>query len=282
MVSERKRVMVEKAIDGIKNHSVIGILDMYKLPARQLYDIRNKMRGKAQILMLKKRLIKLAIEKSGKKGLDKIVEYIGNQPALLLTNTNPFEIARIIDESKSPAAAKPGDVATKDIIIKAGPTQLKPGPVIGELQRAKLPVAIEGEKIVVKEDTLFVKEGEEIDAQKAEILAKLGIEPMEIGLNMLAAYDNGTVYPKDILFVPKEKYIDDLINAHTKAFNLAYNIGYVNKYTIKPLLAKAHADAFNLAMNAGVITKETVPHLLSKAHAQMMALKEKMPDLKTQ
>ncbi|RLJ00531.1 MAG: 50S ribosomal protein L10 [Candidatus Aenigmatarchaeota archaeon] len=273
MVSEKKKRIVEEIAKEMKNYKVIGIVNMFKLPARQLQDIKRKMKGKAKIVMVKKRLITRAIDKSGKKGLKKLIDYIEGQPALIFANTNPFEIAKIIDSAKSPAFAKPGDIAPKDIVIKAGPTPLKAGPVIGELQRAKLPVSVEGENIVIREDTLFVKEGEEIDKTKADILGKLGIEPMEIKLSLVAAYEDGIVYTSDILFVPKEKYVEDLMNAHAAAFNLALNINYITTYTLPLLLSKAYNAALSLALNAAIPTKEVLPQLMAKANAHMMALK---------
>ena len=80
------------------------------------------------------------------------------------------------------------------------------GPAIGELQKAGIPASVEGGKIAVKKDTVVVRAGEKISKEVADALAKLGIEPMEIGLDLLAVLDGGTIYKKDILFIPKEKF----------------------------------------------------------------------------
>ena len=282
MVSERKKQQVKMLAEEMKKFSVIGIVDMFKLPARQLQDIRDKMKGKAIIKMAKKSVIKLALEKSGLHEIKKIEELIQNQPALLMSNSNPFDLARIIESSKSSAPAKEGDIAPKDIVVKAGPTSLKPGPVIGELQRVKLPVSVEGDKLVVKSDTLLVKKGEQISKNIADVLAKLGVEPMEISLNVVGIWDNGIIYPKDILFVPLEKYKSDIADAYRNAFNLAYNTGYVTKDTLPLLIVKAYREAYSIALEAGIVTKETITILISKAHNHMLALKSAMPQNKAE
>ncbi len=273
MVSERKKLEVEQLSKELKKYSVIGLLDMHKLPAKQLQEIRDGLRGKATIKMTKKNVIKLAIEKAGVSGLEKLEALIKNQPALLLSDVNPFELAKIIEASKSSAAAKAGDIAAKEIVIKEGPTSLKPGPVIGELQRVKIPAGVEGDKIVVKKDTVVVKSGEPITKPLADILMKLGIEPVEISLNLIAAYDKGEIYGKALLFIPTEKYESDIINAYRCAFSLALNIGHATPQTLPLLCVKAYKEAVSLAIEAKIPTKDTIGTLLAEARAQMEAVK---------
>ena len=275
MVSKKKIETVKQVTEMVKQHPVVGILDMHALPARQLHHIRSKLRGQATIRMVKKRLINLILKNSGLKDIETLTQYIQGEPALLLSKENPFKLARIIEESKSSAFAKPGDIAPHDIVVKAGPTPLPPGPAIGDFQKLKIPAGVEGDKIAVKQDTVVAKEGDEISPQLAAMLSKLGIEPMEIGLNLLAVWENGTIYDKDLLFIPQEKYIDDLKNAHSRAFRLAFSIGYYIKDNITLFLQKAHREAVALALDRGIPTKETVPALLAKAHAQMEALKSR-------
>ncbi|RLJ09995.1 MAG: 50S ribosomal protein L10 [Candidatus Aenigmatarchaeota archaeon] len=273
MVSEKKKKLLKEVIEEMKKYPVIGIIDMFKLPASQLHEIRNKLRGKAKIRMVKKRLIYLALRDAGLSNLEGLKDYIQGQPALLFSSENPFMLAKIINESKTSAFIKEGDTAPEDIVVRAGPTSLSAGPVIGELQRVRIPAAVEGEKIVIREDVTVAKKGDVISKELADVLMKLDIKPMEIGLNLLAAWENGLIYSKDILFIPPEKYIDDLKDAYSKAFNLAVAINYVTPENIKTLLSLAYQKANNLAVNAGVVTKDTIGILLSKADAEAKALK---------
>ncbi len=273
MVSEKKKETVKEVKSRLRDCSVIGILDMTSLPARQLHDMRKKMKDNARIMMVKKRLISIILKGSGLKGADELSSAMKGQPALLMSKENPFRLARIIAESKSPAPARGGDTAPMDIIVKAGPTSLPAGPVIGELQRVKIPAMIEGDKISIRKETLLVKEGNEISPEQADIMAKLGIEPMEIGLDLVAALEDGIVYAKDVLFVPQEEYVNGLKNAAQRAFNLTCSIGYYTSQNIGIFLSKAHNEAFSLSMEAGLVNPETVGFLLSRGHSQAEALK---------
>jgi len=271
-VSEKKKQTVIEVKKQISDYSVIGIVDMHKLPGKQLFDIRNKLRGEAKIRVVKKSLIKIILKEVKKKNLDTLTDKLKGEPALLMSNSDPFKLARVINKAKSSAMAKPGDIAPQDIVVKAGPTQLAAGPVIGELQRVKIPAAVEGEKITIRKDTTVAKAGEPISKAVADIISKLGIEPMEIGLNLIAVWTDDTIYEKDVLFIPTEKYVEDMLTAYSNAFNLSMEIGYPTKYNIPVLISKAHNQAYNLAMETGTVTKETLEPLIAKANAQAEAL----------
>jgi len=276
MVSEKKRKTAKEVKELMHKHKVIGILDMHKLPAKQLFEMRKKLKSHAMIRVVKKRVIKLALEESKLNGIGQLSDKMRWEPGLLFSNENPFRLAVMLNESKSVAAAKPGDTAPHDIEIKAGPTSLPVGPAIGELQRLKIPAGVEGDKIVVRKDTVIVKSGEVIQKPIAEVLAKLGIEPMEIGLNLLAVWENGIIYNKDILSIPPSKYLEDLKHAHSRAFNLAFKINHYTSQNIPLFLSKAHREALSLADSAGIVTPETIPGLFAKAKAQHDALEGKL------
>ncbi len=282
MVSEKKKQTAKEVKELMHKHKVIGILDMHKLPAKQLYEMRKKLKGHANIRVVKKRVIKIALADAKLEGLEQLTEKMQREPGLLFTNENPFRLAAMLNESKSIAPAKPGDIAPHDIEIKAGPTSLPVGPAIGELQRLKIPAGVEGDKIVVKKDTVIVKAGEVIQKPIAEVLAKLGIEPMEIGLNLIAAWENGIIYGKDVLSIPPSKYMEDLKLAHSRAFSLAFSINYVTKQNIPMFLSKAHREALSLADSAGIILPETITGLFAKAKAQHDALEEKVEESKNE
>jgi len=278
MVSEKKKEGVKELEAEMKKYPVIGLLDMFKLPSRQLQEMRDKLKGKAKIKMVRKSMMKRAMENVEKKGVKELEMKIQNQPALLFSNADPFELARVIKSSKSFGAAKEGDVAPKDIVVKAGKTSLRAGPVIGELQRIKIQAGVEGENIVIKKDAVVAKSGEIIEKNVADVLMKLGVEPIEISLNLLAVWDQGIVYPKDILFVPLEEYERDVRIAYHNAFGLSLSIGFLTKDTLPLLISRAWKEAMSLAGEAGLVTKETVGGLLAKAQSQMLALKEKIPE----
>ena len=102
MVSQKNIRTVKEVSEQIGKYPVIGILDMHALPASQLHTIRGKLRGKAAIRMVKKRLIMLALKEVKLKGSEALGEKLQGSPALLFSEVNPFKLARKIEKSKSP------------------------------------------------------------------------------------------------------------------------------------------------------------------------------------
>ena len=211
-ITQKKKQEVETIKNALLQHKVICIFDLNTLPSKQLQLIRNKLRNKIEVHVKKKRFIKRAIDEiKAQKDLSHLLPFLDKGvPSLILTNEDPFSVYKSIKSSKSMAFAKPGQIAPKDLVVEAGPTNFPPGPIIGELGQAGIIAAVEQGKVVIKRETVIVKQGDVITQKKADVLAKLGIQPMEIGLNIIAAYDNGTIYQQSILDVDEETYLNNL------------------------------------------------------------------------
>lgn len=240
-----KKQEVEEIKQLLEEYPVIGIVDGTSLPSMQLQKIRFKLKPDFLIRMTKARLLKLAIEqvKTKKPGIEKLESYIRYKiPLLIFSRKDSFKLSSLLIKNRSSAAAKPGQIALNDIVIPAGPTEFTPGPIIGELGQAGLKTAVEGGKIAIKEDKLVVKEGQVINDKVATVLSKLGILPMKIGINLVATYDNGSVFEKSVLNIDEETYINNIKLATMNAFNLAFNIGYPTKENIKLMIMKAELE----------------------------------------
>ena len=274
-VADYKKEIVIGLVNLINEYPIIGVVNMENLPAPQLQSMRAQLRGKFLITMTKRRLIKLAIEqtKSGKKGIEKLESCLGGMPALIFTRENPFKLSKTLQKSKSPAPAKAGQTAPRDIMVNKGATSFAPGPIIGELAVAGIKAGVEGGKVAIKEDTIIVKSGEKIKPKVAEILTRLGIQPMEVGLDLVAVLENGIIYGRDVLSVDESEYIRRLSNASRWAFNLAVYSSYPTKETIKTLIGKAHNDAKAIGIERNIFDKGIIESLLAKAQSQMSSLK---------
>ena len=238
MAREEKIAGTEKLKKMIDESPVIGLIDMFKMPSKQLQEIRRSMRGKANILMTKKALLKLAIKDSNKEKKEELEQLIPLQPAIVFTQLEAFKLYSVIGKLRSPTFAKEGDVVQNEIKVSAGPTSLLPGPAISELSRAGIPAGVEEGKIVVKKSVTVAKRGDVISKELAAALRKLKIEPIEVSLNIAVIYDNGTIYQKDVLDLVKI-YPEKIKEIYNSAMNLSINICYPAKENIKFLLAKA-------------------------------------------
>ncbi|MDD2665886.1 MAG: 50S ribosomal protein L10 [Methanocellales archaeon] len=268
-MKEWKKEEIEGIKQNIQAHSMVGLVGMRGMPAKQLQSMRRDLRGTAILKMSRNTLIKRALEESDKK-IRPMGNFIEDQTALIFSEIDPFKLYRLIEKSKLPSPAKPGDLPPKDILVEKGPTSFKPGPIVGELQNAGISAAIEGGKVVIRETKIVAKKGEPISPKLAEMLRRLEIHPMEVGLDLRAAYENGIIY--EVLAIDELKYFSDFTSAVQNAFNLAISLGYPNKATIHALLSKASTGARNLAIKATIFEPDVMESIIYKAYAQVTSL----------
>jgi large subunit ribosomal protein L10 len=274
-VAQYKKEDVKQILELFKKYPIVSVINLQNLPSSQYQQMRRQLRGKVAIFMTKRRIMNIAIEqlKNEIKGIENIKPYLKGIPALLFTKENPFLLYKTIKKNKSPSAAKPGQLSPRDIVVPAGPTPFAPGPVIGELSQLGIKAGVQEGKIVVKEDKVVIKEGDAFSAALASMLARLGILPMEIGLDLVCTFENGILYTKNILDIDEKAFMQKLTSAIQHATNLAVESAYVSKGSINLLLQKAFRNAKGLAVSQGILAKGAVEDVLAKAHRQMTALK---------
>ncbi|MBR9690807.1 50S ribosomal protein L10 [Candidatus Woesearchaeota archaeon] len=278
-VNQAKKQIVNDFAKLAQEYPIVGAVNMEGMPTPQLQTMRTQLRKDEVVLkMTKKRLLKLALEKADKKGLEKIIPYLKGQPALIFTKENPFKLFKNLEKNKSSAPAKAGQIAPKDIVVEAGPTPFAPGPVIGELGAIGIKAGIDAGKVAIKEEAIVVKEGEEIPANVAAILQRLGIEPMEIGLDLTATIEDGEIFTKETLNINEDEYINNILNGHRWSFNLAMEAGIYNDLTTEVLITKAEFEATILSVSQNILADKTIPSILAKAESQMQSLKALVPE----
>lgn len=276
-VATYKKETVTEFVELAKKFKIIGVVNMEGLPTPQVQVMRASLRKEGVALhMTKKRLLKIVLKdlEKVKPNISHMVDNLRGMPAILFAQENPFKLYKKLQASKSSAPAKAGQIAPRDIVVPAGPTPFAPGPIIGELGQFKIKTGIENGKVAVKADTVVAKEGDKISAGLASILTRLGIMPMEIGLDLVAAYENGTIFNKSVMAVDEKEYIDNIGLAHNYAFNLAVEVAFMTSQTTETLLSKAFADAKALAVEQAILAKECVDQILARAHAQATSVQQ--------
>ena len=256
-VKQEKRNEVEGIKRYLKEYKVMGIVDLTSLPAFNYMKIRYLLKDKLKLKYAKKRLMKIAFDETNDERLKSLKERLVGIPALIFTNEEPFRLAQILKKSKSNILAKPGDIAPVDIIVPAGPTEFTPGPMIGELGALGIKTQVEGGKVTIKADKLLVKAGEIINEKNAALMAKLKIEPMQIGLNLVMTYQNGEVLDGTVLNIDLEEYENNLKLAAGESMALAMYLGYISKETVNLLIVKAYREGRALAEKSKFMEKIT-------------------------
>lgn len=273
-VAKWKYGEIEQLTTLLTSNKIIGVADIGGIPGPQLQKMRSNIRAKAQIRCAKNSLILRALDEVEKKvkGITALKDEINGQAVIIATDMNPFALFKEMKTTRTMAPAKGGEIAAHDIEVKAGDTPFKPGPVVGELQKVGIPAAIQEGKVVVKTDKVIVSKGEKIPVDVAQMLTRLEIFPIEIGMNLHAVFEDGNIFKPDVLDIDFDKFMSQLLQASSNAFSLAMETGWATADTIIPLLSKAHRDAHTLAVESKIYTKDTISQLISKANASMLSI----------
>ena len=268
------KVDVVKDLTGIINsQKVVGIVSIHGVPAREMQKMRRDLREKLNLVVSKKRLISIALKDSDKTDVENLAEHMEGQVGLVATDMNAFKLCQTLQKTKKKAPAKGGEIAPEDVVVPKGETPFKAGPVVAELQQVGIKAAIDKGKVVIRESTTIVKKGEVISRDIAKALTKLEIYPIDVGLDLLAAYEDGTIYTMDVLSIDFDQMRQDMASVYARSVNFAVDIGYVADETIEPLISKAHSSAIALALASGYISPDTIELILKKAYSEMIIIK---------
>ena len=279
-VADWKYKEVEELTQIIQNHPVIGIAEIGSIPAPQMQQMRENLREKLIIKSSKNTLFFRSLDDADAKVKDikALKDIIQGQTALIATDLNPFKLFNMLKLTRTKAPAKGGEIAPEDIVVKAGDTSFKPGPIVGELQKVGIPAAIQGGKVAIKKDKVIVKKGEKIPKDVAQMLTRLEIYPIELGISLQGVYEDGFIFKPDVLDVDIDGFISQMKLAASHGLNLAVETAWVTKDTIQPLIVKAYQNSLAVAIDQGIINKETAKIIVSKAHRSMLSVAKNVKD----
>ncbi len=277
-IAEWKKEAVVQLQELLKKYPVIAAADLTKVRSSQIHELRRRLRDRVNMLVTKNNLLRKSVELSDSMDarVGQFTKDLTGSNILLFTDTSPFSLILLLEKSKVRVPAKAGDIATSEIMIPAGNTGLPPGPVISEFGEVKVPTKIEGGSIWVSKDSVVARKGDVISPKMASVLSKLGLKPMEAGLRLTAAYDNGMILSADDLSLDLTAYKKDLFQAVSNAFSLSLESGFITPEVAPRMLGKALRQALSLAAEAGFLESGTIEHVLQKAVFNATVLNHKV------
>ncbi|HII35828.1 MAG TPA: 50S ribosomal protein L10 [Nitrosopumilaceae archaeon] len=272
----QKKVQMYQQIQEIpKKYNVIALVRMEKVRSSQLLPLRKKFKGEVEIISIKDKVAQKALAGVKIPAIEKLAEKLVGQCVLMFTNMSPFKLNILLGKNKIMMAARGGDIASKEVIIKAGNTGITPGPILTDFKEAGVTTKIDQGTVWITKDSTAAKKGDVISAKLATLLSKLDVKPVEAGISLDSAIAEGIIYAKDEMVIDVEKYRHAFAQAYQEALALSIEIGYVTKENIILLIAKAAQGARSVAIETGYLTDETKEQVLQKAHENARALASK-------
>ncbi|HSB83579.1 MAG TPA: 50S ribosomal protein L10 [Nitrosarchaeum sp.] len=275
---KRKTQMYQQLIEIPKKYKVVALVKTEKVRASQLLPLRKALKGQVEFVCVKDRIAQKALEKSNIPGIKGISDELVGQCLFIFTNMSPFKLNVLLAKNKIMMAARGGDIASVDILVPAKNTGIAPGPMLTEFKEAGIPTKIDQGTIWIQKDTTPVKKGGVINEKLAALLGKLDIKPVEAGISLYTALEEGLKYAADEMVIDVEKIRNTFTQFHQEAVSLSIAAAYVTKENVNQILSRAAQQARSLSIESGFMTDETKEQILQKANAQASALAGKAKD----
>ena len=269
---KRKTQMYQQLQELPKKYKVVAIIKMNKVRSTQILPLRKVLKGDVEFVAIKDKIAKKALNQINITGIKDIADQLEGQCMFLFTNMSPFKLNVLLAKNKVMMAARGGDVASIDIIVPAKNTGIAPGPMLTEFKEAGIPTKIDQGTIWIAKDSTPVLKGETIDEKLASILGKLDIKPVEAGISLYSALEEGAIYATEEMVIDIEKIREQFGQAHQEAVSLSIEASYITVDNILQILNKAAQYAHSLSIESGFMTDGTKEQILQKADAQARAI----------
>ncbi len=265
---KRKTQMYQQLMELPKKYKVVSIIQMKKVRSTQILPLRKTLKGQVEFVCVKDKIAAKAIETLDVPGIKDMIGDLKGQIMFIFTNMSPFKLNVLLAKNKIMMAARGGDIASIDIVVPAKNTGIAPGPMLTEFKEAGIPTKIDQGTIWIAKDSTPVKKGEAINEKLASILGKLDIKPVEAGISLYAALEEGLKYAEAEMVIDVEKIRDTFAQFHQEAISLSIEAAYITADNISQILSKASGHARSLSIESGFMTNETKEQILQKADAQ--------------
>ncbi len=177
--------------------------------------------------------------------LDKLSGLMKGNTGIIFCKDNMGEVKKLIDAEARGAPAKAGAIAPDEVWIRAGPTGLDPKQTTF-FQNLQIQTKIVKAQIEIVTEKKILTEGVKIEATHAALLDKLKIRPFEYKMRVKSIYDDGAIFPANILDISDEVILAGL------------------KRTIQDVAA--------VSLTTGYLVKPAIPHMVGNAFKNLAAI----------
>jgi len=278
---KRKTQMYQQLQELPKKYKVLAIIKMNKVRSTQILPLRKTLKDQVEFVSIKDKVAQKALETLDIPGIKDMVGELTGQCMFMFTNMSPFKLNVLLAKNRIMMAARGGDIASIDILVPAKNTGIAPGPMLTEFKEAGIPTKIDQGTIWIAKDSTPVLKGGIINDKLASLLGKLDIKPVEAGISLYAALEEGNKYTETEMIVDVEKIREQIAQAHQEAVSLSIEAAYITADNVSQILSKAAQSARSVSVESGFMTDETKEQILQKANAQAKAIISQAKDYKS-
>ncbi|KAM9916366.1 hypothetical protein OXX59_010033, partial [Metschnikowia pulcherrima] len=224
---DKKVQYFAKLKELLTEYKSIFVVGVDNVSSQQMHETRKALRGEATVLMGKNTMVRRAIRGflAELPEYEKLLPHIKGNVGFIFTNGDLKTIREAIVSNVVAAPAKAGAVAPKDVWVPAGNTGMEPGKT-SFFQALGVPTKIARGFIEIVSDVKVVEAGNKVGPSEASLLNLLGISPFTYGLTVSQVYDNGQVFPAEILDITDEELVGHFVSAIQTIASVSLAVNY--------------------------------------------------------
>ncbi|ODN73124.1 hypothetical protein L202_07691 [Cryptococcus amylolentus CBS 6039] len=244
-----KELYFEKLRTLIEKYPSIFIVNIDNVSSQQCHMIRQALRGRGVVLMGKNTMVRRALRTILPEfpQFEKLMPFVKGNIGFVFTSGDLKEIRETIISNVVAAPARAGAYAPNDVYVPAGNTGMEPGKT-SFFQALGIPTKIARGTIEIVSDVQVVAAGGRVGPSEATLLNMLNISPFTYGMTVVQVYDNGAVFPSEILDIEEKTLIDQFIGGIKTVAAISLATGIPTIASVVHSLVNSYKNVLNVSL----------------------------------
>jgi len=245
----QKELYFEKLKQLIAKYPSVFIVNVDNVGSNQMHQIRVALRGKGIVLMGKNTMVRRALRSiiSENPQLERLLPHVRGNIGFVFTSSDLAEIRNVITANKVAAPARAGALAPRDVLVPAGNTGMEPGKT-SFFQALGIPTKIARGTIEIVSDVKVVTAGTRVGPSEATLLNMLNISPFTYGMSVVQIFDQGNVFPPDVLDVSTDELVGRFMTGVKTIAALSLALNYPTIASVTHSLVNAYKNVLAVAL----------------------------------
>jgi len=248
--SEKKQKYFVKLKKYFGEYKSIFVVNVDNVGSNQMHQIRQSLRGEAEVLMGKNTMVRRAMKNFGSEMpvLEKLLPLVRGNIGFVFTNSDLKDIRAKLVANKVAAPAKAGVIAPCSVTIPAGNTGMEPGKT-SFFQALGVPTKITKGTIEIVSDVHLIVTGQKVGPSEAALLTLLSITPFTYGMSVVAVYDDGTIFSSEILDIEESTLLDSFVSGARDVAAICLEIDYPTIASIPHSIVNGYKNLLAIALS---------------------------------
>ncbi|KAG5927452.1 60s acidic ribosomal protein P0 [Claviceps africana] len=233
----------------LEEYRSVFVVAIDNVSSQQMHEIRHALRNQGVVLMGKNTMVRRALKTfiNDTPEYERLLPFVKGNVGFVFTNGDLKEIRDKLLSNRVAAPARAGAVAPVDVWVPAGNTGMEPGKT-SFFQALGVPTKIARGTIEITTDLKLVEAKAKVGPSEATLLNMLNISPFTYGMGVEQVYDQGQVFPPEILDIGDEQLLSALSSAIATVATISLAINFPTLPSVMHSLVNSYKKVLAVAI----------------------------------